>query len=263
MSNNKKEKILIIENNVALGERIAKILKEDGYVTFLVNDGAEGLKSIYDILPHLIIMDLTITGEMDAYTVLEKKHSDVMLSKIPVFLLSNDGNPINMRRVPEGSVADFIATLELDPLNILNRVNIYFKHAEAPVKEVENDEKKKKIFWIEDDKLIGSILEKKFIASKFELVHVVNGEEALARLKVFTPDIIVTDLMLPGIDGFEILQKIRMEERFKKTPVMILSNLSKPSDFEKAKLLGASKYLVKAASSLDQIVSEVRGMLEK
>jgi len=262
MSTTKKEKILIIENGNALGEKIAQTLKGDGYTTFLVKDGAQGLKAIYDVLPHLIIMDLLITGDTDAYTVLEKKNADVMLSKIPVFILSTEGTPINMRRVPEGSVADFIVSLEPDPLELLNRVNTYLKHTPSPEKEESSSSTKKKIFWVEDDKLIGSILEKKFVSSKFELVHVMNGEEALTRLKDFTPDIIIVDLMLPGMDGFEILQKVRQDTRFKKTPVMILSNLSKPSDFERAKLLGASKYLVKASSSLDQIVADVRSMVD-
>ena len=113
---------------------------------------------------------------------------------------------------------------------------------------------------MEDDKLIGSILSKKFISSGFNLHHATNSEEAFVYLKNDAPDIFVLDLMLPGMDGFEILQKIRQDERFKKTPVIILSNLSKPSDFEKAKLLGATKFMVKASSSLDQIVSEIKAI---
>ena len=80
----------------------------------------------------------------------------------------------------------------------------------------------------------------------------------MSQLKTVTPDIIVLDLLLPGMDGFDILQKIKMDSRLKKIPVMILSNLSKPGDLEKAKLLGATKFIVKAASSLDNIIEEVK-----
>ena len=100
----------------------------------------------------------------------------------------------------------------------------------------------------------------KLVAAGFELFHAKNGEEALEILKTVLPDVIAVDLILPGMSGFDILQKVNMDERLKKIPKMVLSNLSKPSDIEKAHALGATKFLVKAATSLDQIVAEVKGM---
>ena len=120
---------------------------------------------------------------------------------------------------------------------------------------------KKIVLWVEDDKLIASILGKKFAATDFELIHVGTGPEVLDVIKTNTPDIFILDLMLPGMDGFEVLQKIRMENKFAKTPAIILSNLSKQGDVEKAKMLGASKFMVKASSSLDQIITEVAHLI--
>ncbi|HTK33455.1 MAG TPA: response regulator [Candidatus Paceibacterota bacterium] len=259
----KKEKILIIEGDTALGTQLSNSLKAEGYVVFLIKDGTEGLKAIYDTLPQLVIIDLIITGT-DAYDILAKKNAEVMLSKIPVFILSTQGEPINMRKVPENSVTDFIVSLHADPADLVNRVNKYFGHANSTdqVTPTIVPGSGKKVLWVEDDKLIGSILAKKFISSGFNLFHAQNGEETLAYLKDNVPDIVVLDLMLPGMDGFEILQKIRMDERTKSTPAMILSNLSKPSDLEKAKMLGASKFMVKASSSLDQIVAEVKKLAQ-
>ena len=257
----KKEKILIIEGNTALGERMANALRADGFIVFLVKDGAEGFKAIYDVLPQLVILDLALPG-MDSYEILAKKAADTMLSKVPVYLLSTQGEPINMRKVPENSVKEFIMSLDPDPTDLVTRVNNYFGHSSSATK-TDNDaatseKKPKKVLWVEDDKLIGSILAKKFISSGFDLTHAINGEMAMAYLKDNIPDVIILDLMLPGMDGFEILQKVRMDERFKKVPSMILSNLSKPGDVEKAKMLGANKFMIKAASSLDQIIEEVR-----
>ena len=257
MNPTKKEKILIIESNPDLGERITKALKAEGYLTFLVKTGEEGLKAIYDILPQLVVLDLILT-DTDAYDILAKKHADVMLSKIPVILLSTQGETINMRQVPENSVTDFVMAIDQGSHTLVARINTYFGHesVEAEIKSKPKT-KPKSIFWVEDDRLIGTILEKKFITGGFEVFRSHNGDEALIALKDIQPDIIILDITLPDMDGFEILQKIRNDSKFKKTPVMILSNLSKPSDFEKAKVLGASKYLVKASSSLDQIVSDV------
>src|SRR3989338_10388959 len=254
-----QEKVLVIEAESIVGDKIASCLRQEGYNVALVKNGVDGLKQIFDILPGLIILDITLPG-LDGYDILYKKQAEPMLAKIPLFLLSTQGVPINMRRVPPGSVTEFIIELHVDPAEILSKVNRHFPHKGETVPAASGADAitKKKILWVEDDKLIGTILSKKFTSSGFELFHAKNGEEALDILKTVVPDAIVLDLLLPGMSGFDILQKIRADEHLKNTPVIILSNLSKPSDIEKAKILGARKFLIKAASSLDQIVAEVK-----
>lgn len=261
----KKEKLLIVAGDGAFGEQVVEKLKGDGYSNvFLIKNGTEGLKGIYDILPHLVLLDITLPG-MDGYEILTKKQEEPLLAKIPVFLMSTQGLPINMRNVPAGSVTEFIMAMHADPMDILTKVNRHFGYETKAEGSGGQDDmagggKKKKLLWVEDDKLIGTILAKKFIASNFELFHAKNGEEALEILKTTLPDVIAVDLILPGMSGFEILQSINADDRLKKIPKMVLSNLSKPSDIEKAHALGAAKFLVKAATSLDQIVAEVRAM---
>lgn len=123
----KKEKVLIIEGDAALGEQIAAALTKEGYQSILVKNGADGLKAIMDNLPHLVLLDVTLPGA-DAYDILEKKQAESMLAKIGVFLLSTQGVPINMRRVPAGSVAEFLMALHADPANIVDKVNRHFGH---------------------------------------------------------------------------------------------------------------------------------------
>jgi len=264
-SSSKKETILLIEGNKNLADKLSKGLKAEGYTVFVTSDGTAGLKTIYEALPKLLILDLNI-ADMDAYDVLSKKHEDVMLSKIPVFLLSSEGSTINMRKVPEGSVKDFVVSYDPDPTDLVSRVNHLFGHISTPADSNAKDDGKpknaKKILWVEDDKLISTILKKKFVSSGINVIHAINGEEALAQLKDIVPDLIILDITLPGMDGFEILQKAHMDERMKGVPTLILSNLSRSSDFEKAKMLGATKYLIKASSSLDQIVAEVQALLK-
>jgi len=253
-----KEKLLIISGDAAFGEKLQKLLNDSGYQTMFVKNGVEGLKTIYSVMPHLILLDIVVPG-IEGYDILVQKQAEPMLAKIPLFLMSNQGVPINMRRVPDGSVAEFIVALHGEPRYILERIDRFLGH------ERELDENtagaigdQKKVVWAEDDKLIGSILEKKFISSGFDLIHAKNGDETLESLKHVIPDAIVLDLLLPGMSGFDILQKIKADSVLSKVPVIILSNLSKPSDIERAKILGANKFLVKAAVSLDQIVAEVR-----
>jgi CheY-like chemotaxis protein len=252
-----KEKILIIESNAGIADRLSSELKGAGYKVFVVKDGAKGLEALSETEPDLAILDLAVS-KLDAYELLDKKAADKHIAAIPVIALSTQGGPIDIGRVPKDSPIDFVVSLKPDPADILDRVNRQFGHTQTMTTSTD----KKTILWVEDDKLIGSILGRKLTGSDFNLLHANDGPEAFALLKDNTPDILILDLMLPGMDGFEILQKIRMENAYKKTPAIILSNLSKPSDFEKAKMLGVSKFLVKASSSLDQIILDVKGILK-
>jgi DNA-binding response OmpR family regulator len=256
-ASSKKEKILLIESNASLSEQISSVLKDAGYTVFTVKDGLKGLESLSEIEPAVAILDLAIP-KLDAYELLNKKSSDKKIADIPVIGLSTQGEAISIGQVPKDSPIDFVVSLKPDPADILDRVNRQLGHTQSMTPSTD----KKSILWVEDDKLIGSILGRKFANSDFNLIHANNGQEALGMLKESNPDIFILDLMLPGMDGFEILQKIRMESKFNKTPAIILSNLSKPSDFEKAKMLGVSKFLVKASSSLDQIILEVKNILD-
>ncbi len=254
----KHERILIIESDDSFGEKLKQALFDDGYDVKLVKDGNDGLKAVYDSIPHLMIIDAGLTG-MDGYELLQKKQAEPLLAKIPVFMVSIGVEPIDMHRIPENSVSEFFWTLNLDAKKVVEKVNQKFHNSPA---ETAGADKfvSKKLLWVEDDKLIGTILSKKLTSSGFDLFHAKNGEEAMEILRSVIPDVIVLDLVLPNMSGFDILQAIKSDSSINKVPVMILSNLSKPSDIERAKALGALKFLVKAATSLDQIVDEIRSL---
>lgn len=88
-----------------------------------------------------------------------------------------------------------------------------------------------------------------------------RGEEAIEIAKKEKPDIILLDILLPGMDGFEVLEKIKSDEETKLIKVIILSNLSQKSDVDKGERLGASRFLIKATVDLDEIVSQVKAVL--
>lgn len=255
----KQEKVLIIEGDASFGDKISEALKKNGYNAIVVRAGLEGVKTMYDIEPNLVLLDVTLP-DTDAYDLLAKKQNESIIAKIPVFLVSGQGVPINMRRVPEGSVSEFLMALHSNPDDIVEKVNRHFGHevTNATANTASSNEPKKKVMWVEDDRLIGTILAKKLISSGFDLFHAKSGEEALEALKQAIPDVIVLDLLLPGMSGFDILSKIKDDPGLKNVPIMVLSNLSKPTDIDRAKTLGAKRFLIKAASSLEQIVSEVR-----
>ncbi len=104
---------------------------------------------------------------------------------------------------------------------------------------------------------MASVLGAKLTASGFDLAIAKNGEEALTYLATNVPDVILIDLLLPGLNGFEILEQISQKPNLAAVPKIVLSNLDQPADWEKVKAFGVRKFLVKTSVSLEQIVGEV------
>jgi DNA-binding response OmpR family regulator len=260
LSPDKKYKIVIIEGDSAFGDHLTNDLSKKGYIVKLIKDGNDGLKGLYDDLPHLILLDVVLPGT-NGYEILAKIQEEPLLKSIPLFLLSTQGVPINMMQVPQNSVKDFILTFHSDTEEIIKKIDHHFG-----IDDQQEDSKpmsilaRKKILWIEDDKLISAILEKKITGAGFELVRAKNAEDASQVLSEMTPNAIVLDLLLPGVSGFDILEKISKDQKLKNIPIMIFSNLSKQADVDRARALGVKKFLVKAATSLDQIVAEIKDL---
>ena len=119
----------------------------------------------------------------------------------------------------------------------------------------------KKILIVEDDNLLSEILAKKFIEEKALIGRASNGEDAVSMIKLNRYDLILLDLLLPKVNGFEVMENLNMSEKSKGTPVIILSNLGQKADVERGTRLGARMFLVKAILSLDEIVEAAQKVL--
>ncbi|MDE1970289.1 MAG: response regulator [Patescibacteria group bacterium] len=120
-----------------------------------------------------------------------------------------------------------------------------------------------KVLIIEDEEVLAKVLKEEFTNEHFEVALVMNGDEALARIKSFHPDIILLDLILPKKDGLEILQELKADTWLSGIPVIIISNLGDTEHIKNGLALGAAAYLVKSQHSLSEIVAIVRQQLMK
>jgi two-component system phosphate regulon response regulator PhoB/two-component system alkaline phosphatase synthesis response regulator PhoP len=120
-----------------------------------------------------------------------------------------------------------------------------------------------KIVWIEDDKFLASMVGKRMTETGAELTQVVDGAKAFDVVKQSQPAIVVLDLLMPNVDGFEILRLMKSNSETKGIPVMILSNLGQKEEMEKAQKLGAAKFIIKATTGFDEIIPEILKVLKK
>ena len=120
----------------------------------------------------------------------------------------------------------------------------------------------KSILLVEDDPLIAEIYTKKLNECEFNVECVNDGETAFKKVQEKVFDLVVLDIVLPQLTGFEFLKRVKKDIESKNLTVLVLSNLGQKSDIELAKELGAARYLIKANFTPSEVVSEIKKLLK-
>lgn len=120
----------------------------------------------------------------------------------------------------------------------------------------------KTILIIEDDKFLRELIAQKLLKEDYRVSEAVDGEEGIRKIKEEKPDLILLDLILPGIDGFEVLTKMRDDPEISSIPAIILSNLGQKEDVERGLKLGAKDYLIKAHFTPGEIIEKIKKALK-
>ena len=120
----------------------------------------------------------------------------------------------------------------------------------------------KNILIIEDDEFLRSLIKKKLVSEGFDVTSAVDGEDGIKKTEEKKPDLILLDLILPGIDGFGVLTKLKENQSTSSIPIIILSNLSQKEDIDKGMKLGATDYIIKAQSTPEEIAEKVKAILK-
>ena len=119
----------------------------------------------------------------------------------------------------------------------------------------------KKILIIEDDKFLRELITRKLEKEGYETSQAVDGEDGFKKVSSEKPDLILLDLILPGIDGFDVLSIIKKDDQLSGIPVIILSNLGQKEDVERGLNLGAIDYLIKAHFTPTEIIEKAKKVL--
>jgi CheY-like chemotaxis protein len=119
----------------------------------------------------------------------------------------------------------------------------------------------KTILFVEDDPFIVDIYKTKLRESGFNVEAAFSGGECLKKLKEKKPDLLLLDLCLPEIEGWEIIETVKKSESLKTLPIIILSNLSQKQEVDKAINLGAERYLIKAHYTPSEVIKEIKTIL--
>jgi CheY-like chemotaxis protein len=121
----------------------------------------------------------------------------------------------------------------------------------------------KKILIAEDEKILLSLLERKLKKEGYDVVTAVDGEEGLRKMKEFKPDVLLLDIVMPKMGGFEVLEERLKDEELKKIPVIIISNSGQPVEIGRAQELGVRDWLIKTDFDPQEVIDKVIKLIGK
>lgn len=124
------------------------------------------------------------------------------------------------------------------------------------------DENKKKILLVEDDTALASVYRSRLELEGFDVREVHNGEDALSITLDYKPDLILLDVMMPKINGFDVLDILRNTPETANVRIVMLTALSQPKDKERAGSLGVDDYLVKSQVVIGDVIDRIKHHLD-
>lgn len=115
----------------------------------------------------------------------------------------------------------------------------------------------KKILLVEDEEIISDLLQRKLEKEGYEVLVASDGEEGLKSIRETEPDLILLDIIMPKIGGFEVMEEMNKDPKLKKIPVIIISNSGQPVELERAVELGAKDWLIKTEFDPQEVIEKV------
>lgn len=115
----------------------------------------------------------------------------------------------------------------------------------------------KKILIVEDEDIIADLVQKKLNQEGYEVSRAADGVEGLEKMKEIKPDLILLDIIMPRMGGFEVMKEMNKTPKLKRIPVIVISNSGQPVELEQAKRLGAGDWLIKTEFNPQEVVDKV------
>lgn len=251
-----KKTIVLVEDEKTIANLIKVYLEEiGGYEVIVAEDGLRGLKIIQEQKPDLVLLDIMLPI-LNGFDVLEALNKEKILPSLPVIIISASGQPVEIDRAVRLGVRDYLIKVNFNPREILTKVDAIFQY--------ERDEPKSKkksspasILIVEDDVILVEMI-KQALEQKYTNIQTASGaKDATQILQNNKIDCVLLDIILPDKDGFTFLEELKANPKFKDIPVMIISNLGQAVEIERARVIGAVDYLVKAEVTPKEISEKV------
>ncbi|HEV2210693.1 MAG TPA: response regulator [Verrucomicrobiae bacterium] len=240
--NRGRSTVLVIDDEVNARELVARALTKEGFHVELATDGKRGLELARELKPAVITLDVMMPG-MDGWAVLRALKADAQTAEIPVIMLTIvDDKQIGFAL----GAADYFTK----PIDWTRLAASLQKYRRAPDAQT--------VLVVEDEAQTREMLRRALGKADWEVLEAENGRVALDKLNGLVPAVILLDLMMPEMDGFEFMQELRKRPAFRLVPVVVIT-AKDITDEDRRRLNGqVSRILQKATLKVEDLVAEVR-----
>jgi PAS domain S-box-containing protein len=237
--------ILVIDDDITQCELMQRFLQNEGFDVVIAHGGEEGLEIARQIHPRAITLDVMMP-DMDGWTVLSQLKNDAQLQDIPVIMLTMVDDKTQGYAL---GAADYLTK----PINRARLTHLLEKyrcsHPPCP------------ILVIEDDPTMRAMLCKMLVSIGWTTYEAANGVEALQRIEENRPELILLDLMMPEMDGFEFAATLRRHEAWRDIPIIVLTAKELTTE-DRLRLNGyVQKVMQKTAHTREELMQQVRDLI--
>jgi len=293
--------ILLVEDDENIGRSILQAFLDAGHQVDWAQDGEGALQALRLKAPDIMLLDILLP-KRSGFDILKELQRDPALAHPPVIVLSSSGEKLEKERAKQLGATDYLIKTEITPKDLVSKIMTYLPQdaqlppdaggvspspapapgsqppppvpepgvsSETPPAPVPTaapapaTEDGPAVLVVEDDKFLRDLIVQKLKREQFSVHEAVTGSEALRVAKETLPKIVLLDLILPGLDGFEVLKRLKEDSATAQIPVIILSNLGQREDVERGLRLGAVDFMIKAHFTPGEIVEKIKEILSR
>lgn len=235
--------ILVIDDNDKIRKDICTLLMNEGYVIREAANAIEALEHIETIKPDLIIQDFSLP-DMDGIELNKRLRSHPNGKNVPILALTGFLNAVEETDAKSMNFTTFL----IKPIAPAFLIEIVKEYLPVSISESKDLGQKPHILLVDDDPIQLKLLHIFFNQAGFKVTTAIDGIDALEKIKMQIPDAIVSDVLMPKLDGFELCIRIRQDPKFVNMPIILLSSkYIEAADKELAGKVGANAYLMRTS----------------
>jgi len=248
-----KRSVLYVDDSLVMHHFVKTALKDSGYNLIEANDGVEGYEQYCKHLPNIIVTDIEMPN-MNGLELCKKIKENNEGRFIPVVILSSKSQPIDIDTAFNFGADDYLVK-PVSPENLLEKIKDYFG--------VLDRKKRNKILVVDDSKVSAEMITHALLKNSHNVIMASNGEDAYEMALEQHPEIVITDVEMPGMNGYDLVKMIRGNPETKNASFIMMSSRDRKSDIKKSEKLGVSRYFIKPFDIEKLVIVVEQLLLEK
>ncbi|MFL5354768.1 response regulator [Archangium sp.] len=237
--------VLVVDDDPLVQHLVSGQLGPAGFTVVTASDGLEALKKAKELRPHAIVLDIYLP-RLDGWSVLSTLKSEPDLARIPVIIISVEEQ--RARGFSLGACEYLVKPVEPEHLVDVVRRSIGTTSAGE-------------VLVVDDDASTRELVSRSLRRAGFSTSEAHNGEDALLKARVSPPTLVVLDLMMPNLDGFEVLRRLRAEKL--QVPVVVLTGKTLTAEEQAVLRDGFAGFVQKGGHALEDVIGQAKGLLLK